>query len=241
MQTDEGAITIALGKLRSRIERKTHGRGMRWNQNIRYDRARDQIGPLALMFGIVVASDIRIRPAVESAVFDGGNIVRNQIVTERVPLVDRGPYGICTRIKRQPNRISQASGESPVPRSVRIVFIDGGADRIFTVALIGQRSHGNIHLLSITAEKNGAGAVAARGKIYKLFRSSLSLSIAILIFIANDAVGFAEIQVPVVNCHSKDAGQALRVCTAHVGNAVIIRVAKNDHRTGSRLGNEQIP
>ena len=70
MQTNEGAITIALGKLGSGVERKTHGSGMRRNQDIRHDSARDEVRPLTLVFRIVVASDIGIRPALESAVFD---------------------------------------------------------------------------------------------------------------------------------------------------------------------------
>src|SRR5439155_2475823 len=125
--------------------------------------------------------------------------------------------------------------------SVGVVLINSRADGIFAVALVGHRSHCNVHLLSIAAEDDGTRAVASRGKIHKLFRRPLSLSIAILILVANDAVGSPEVQIAVVNCHSEDAVQSLGVGIAHVGNAVIVVVAKNDDRAGSGLGNEQIP
>ena len=69
MQTNEGAITIVLGKLRSRVKRQTHGGGMCRNQDIGHDSARDEVRPLTLVFGIVVTSDVGIRPPVESTVF----------------------------------------------------------------------------------------------------------------------------------------------------------------------------
>src|SRR5262245_24965246 len=90
-------------------------------------------------------------------------------------------------------------------RSVGVVFIDSRADGIFAVALVGHRSHCNVHLLSIAAEDDSTRAVAPRGKIYKLFRRPLGLSIAILILVSNDAVRSSEIQIAVVNCHPEHA------------------------------------
>src|SRR5438067_1833942 len=137
MQSNECAVAIALRKLRSRVERNADSSGVSLNQNIRYDCTVNEVGPFAFVFGVVIIADVRIRPAIESAVFDGCDVVRNKIVAERVPLIDRNPDSIGAGIERQADRIANSRSEDAVACAIRVVFIDGGAPFFFAIALIG--------------------------------------------------------------------------------------------------------
>src|SRR5207247_10168050 len=56
---------------------------------------------------IDVVADVAVPPSIESAVFQGGEIVRRQVVAEFVSLVDASPKFSRRRIKSQPHRIPQ--------------------------------------------------------------------------------------------------------------------------------------
>src|SRR5262245_24090050 len=108
MKSDEQSVAETLRKLRSRVERDADRCRMSGNQNIRHDCSLDQIGFTLRYPRINVSTDVGIRPAVESAVFDRSGVLGGRIITQVVALIDRGPERVGSRLQGQAYRISQS-------------------------------------------------------------------------------------------------------------------------------------
>src|SRR5262245_54502935 len=109
--------------------------------------------------------------------------------------------------------------------AIRIVFVNCSTARFFAIALVGSRSHGNVHLLSVAAENDISGAVTACRQIHEFLRCTLGLCIAILVLVSNDAVSTAEVKVAIVKSHAEDAVQSLGVHGSCIGFAIVVCVA----------------
>src|SRR6185437_1083138 len=108
MQGDEGIALIGRGKLRTFVENQTERRGVRVKQEVGDQRLGLQIRALVAEVGIRMLAEIRIRPAIESAGNNMGEIVGDEFVAETVTLVDGDEEIVRTRIELQPDGIAQA-------------------------------------------------------------------------------------------------------------------------------------
>ena len=66
-----------------------------------------QIRHFTHVFRIGMAADVRIRPSVEAAILNGSSVIGNQIVTQRVALINGCPQNIRTGLQCQTYRIPQ--------------------------------------------------------------------------------------------------------------------------------------
>src|SRR2546427_6710916 len=107
--------------------------------------------------------------------------------------------------------MAQAVSVDSLARSTGIICADRRAKRWFARVLIRWRAHGDIHLLSIAAEDDVAGAMTAGRQVHELLGRALCFGVAGRIFVANDAVGPAEIQITVVKRHSEHAAEPLGI------------------------------
>src|SRR4029077_8456377 len=108
MQRDKQPSAIWLVYLRARVVTQTQSRGMRRNQNIRNNRARDKVCLLVRNSSVDVIANVGIRPTVESTVFHRSCVVRNEFVTEAIALVDRRPDCIGAGLQRQTHGIANS-------------------------------------------------------------------------------------------------------------------------------------
>src|SRR5881296_1473100 len=90
----------------------------------------DQVGRFSLSSWIFVRPGVGERPAVKASLLDGGEIVGDQIISERVSLLDCSPERVGPRTPAQADRVSRSGGEHFVPAPIRIVSIDRGAPGI---------------------------------------------------------------------------------------------------------------
>ena len=72
MKRNKSAIAIARGKLIPRVESKTQRRRVRRDEHVGNDRFLDEFRLSADIARIVMLADIRVGPAVESAILDRG-------------------------------------------------------------------------------------------------------------------------------------------------------------------------
>ena len=93
---------------------------MRSQQHIRNDGSRYKLGTLLFHAAIDVAADVAVRPAVKTSVFQGSEIVRRQIVTQFVALVNGRPHFARHRFKRQTHRIPEPRCVAPRIHSIGI-------------------------------------------------------------------------------------------------------------------------
>src|SRR5687768_14806346 len=70
---------------------------------------------------------VAVRPAVETAVFDRRHVVGNEIASQLVALVDRGPERAGARLPGEADRIAQAGPEHARAAGARIDLQDRGA------------------------------------------------------------------------------------------------------------------
>ena len=111
-----------------------------------------QVGPFAFSPRVFVWAIVRIRPAVEAAVFDLGHVIRRQIVAHAIAFLHASPKGARARQPGQPDRIPGAAGKDAFARAVRIEFNNCRAHFIGFDIDVRLRSNGHVHLLAITTE-----------------------------------------------------------------------------------------
>src|SRR5712664_1609980 len=88
---DERATAVALRKLLPGIKRKLQGRHMRAKQYVWNNRARNKVWLLRLHARINVVPDVAVRPAVESAVLQRGEVIGRKVIPQFVTLVNGRP------------------------------------------------------------------------------------------------------------------------------------------------------
>ena len=119
-----------------------------------------QIGRLALVARIFVRADVGVRPAVEAALLDVGEVIGHQVVAQGVALLHGGPQRIGSRIPMQPDGIARAGGVGLMTAAIRIVAVDGGAHGVLAGRYIGARADADIQLLARAIEQQAARPVA---------------------------------------------------------------------------------
>src|SRR5262249_50860155 len=133
-------------------------------QNVALYRFRNQIRLFALPPRVFVGTRISEGPPVEFALLDVREVVRDQIVTQGVTLLDAGPQNVATRIPVKADGVTGPRSENLVTCAIGIIAIDRRALRIFAGVDIRRRSNADVHLFALAIEQNGASPVAV-GKI----------------------------------------------------------------------------
>src|SRR5260370_21974991 len=110
---NERAAAVALRKLLPGVKRKLQRRHMRAKQYVWNNRVRNKVWLLRLHARINVVPDVAVRPAVESAVLQRGEVIGRKIVSQLVTLVTGRPDLARYWFDRQPHRIPESRCIAP--------------------------------------------------------------------------------------------------------------------------------
>src|SRR6185369_1707071 len=105
------------------VEREFQSTPMRRQQEVRLHGLVHHIRPLALPSRVFVGTDISIRPPIKPPLLDMREVLRRQIVTQLIALLDSNPNRICPRIQMNAARIPRPRNENLMPRAVWIKAI----------------------------------------------------------------------------------------------------------------------
>ncbi len=122
----------------------------------------DQIRPWRLDALVDVLTEVAVGPAIESAVADGGDVVRYQVVAEFVAFVHCGPELAGLRLPVESVRIAQAGRKDPGGARGGIDLEDGGASFFFLHAVLGDvavGSHRHVQLRPLSIRDDVLGPV----------------------------------------------------------------------------------
>src|SRR3954462_9698991 len=117
-----------------------------------------QLRMLALVAWVLMAAHVPPRPAVKPAVLHVGYVVRDQIVSQSVPLVDGTPQFARLWIDGQTHRVAYSVCEHAHLRTVGVEL-----ENVSTIFLRRSRigiidvrggTHGDEHLLAVWSELN---------------------------------------------------------------------------------------
>ena len=146
------------------------------------DRFGDEIGALAFFARVFDRAKVRIGPAVKRAVFDTGEIVRDEIVAEQVAFIDDGPESLGSGFPIHADGIAQPSGKYPHAAAVGIDFDNARAPLIFFPSVffvdVGCRADGDINFLARRIGAERARVMAAGRQIENLFAFAVDLRLA---------------------------------------------------------------
>src|SRR6266404_1563754 len=152
-----------------------------------------QFRMLARVSRVLVAAHVPPRPAVETAFLNVGDVVWNEIVSQRIPLVHRTPQLTGLRVDRQAYTIADAVGVNSHRRTVGIELQNIRTilfrRRGIGVVNIRHRAHRNEHMLAVGGELYVARPMpAAPGDIGNMFRRTARFQIPILIRKAHNRI-----------------------------------------------------
>src|SRR5690242_14836640 len=115
MQNGEGITDIFLwesrGTGRRRIERHTECSGMCAEQHIGHGHFVAQIRALAGMSRIFVSAEVVPGPAIEAALFDPADVVRNEIIAKTIAFIRRTPQGAGRGLDRESHTVANTGCE----------------------------------------------------------------------------------------------------------------------------------
>src|SRR3984885_14532864 len=113
-----------------------------------------------------MVADVAVGPAVEAAVLHRREIVRRKVIAEPVALVDAGPKLAGGGFEGQAYGIAQTGGVKAGILAVGIANGDGSAAGIALDIDVGFGADADEEMLTVGAEHQGAGGVAAAGKVH---------------------------------------------------------------------------
>src|SRR5262245_42788749 len=146
MQRDKSAIAILAWKLRSCVEGDAECGRVRHEQDIRNDCLSNQVRALRGDCRIEILSDVRIWPAIETAVANRRDVIGHKIVSELIAFVNRRPQCVCSRIERETNGISQAACKYTFSGTVGIEFEYGSTPFVIVGSCVRCGAYGHVHL-----------------------------------------------------------------------------------------------
>src|ERR1700722_5483355 len=190
---------ILVGKLIALIKRNFQRRIMRLQQHIGNNRPILQLRMLALVPRILMRPHIPPRPAIKSPIFNVRDVVRYQVVAQRIALVDRAPELSRLRIYRNP-----ASGiANPIRVYLQLAIRRIARQNVGPIFLrrmsvsivdIRSRTYAHKHFLPIRRKRNRTSPMSAPGwQIGDVLRFSARLQISIVIWEANHFVRVANV------------------------------------------------
>src|SRR5256886_2985057 len=153
---------------------------------------------LAGVTRILMTAHVPPRPTVKSAVLHMRDVVRHEIVAQRVAFIDGAPQLTSFRVEGKADTIANAVREDTHRGTVGIELQNVGAiffrrSRIWVID-IGSRANGNEHLLAICREHDVARPVAvSAGNVGNVFGRAARLQLAILVWKADDGIRVAHV------------------------------------------------
>ena len=115
MHADERAAVVALGKRFAAIESEPQSGDVGAHCVVGFNRFGYEIWPLTFFAWIFILAKVREGPAVEGAFLDAGQIIGNQIVTQKVPLVDDRPQNIVLGSQSIPTGLRSPVAKIRIP------------------------------------------------------------------------------------------------------------------------------
>ena len=123
-----------------------------------------QFRMLALMLGVPGSAHVKPGPAVKASILNMSDVVRNEVVAQRIAFVYRAPEISSLRLNSNTHGIADARRVDAEARAVRVVFQNVGAVQfagiIIHVVVVRPRSYGDIHLLAIAGKSDIARPVS---------------------------------------------------------------------------------
>src|SRR6266851_1652752 len=159
---DERAAAVALRKLLPGIKRKLQWRHMRTKQYVRNDRACNKVWLLRLYARINIVPDVAVRPAVESAVLQRGEVIGRKVIPQFVTLVNGRPDFSRYWFDRQTHWIPKSRCIAPRILPVEIAHRYGSAPRIFSCVYIRFRADRDEQTLPVRGKGQRPRIVSAR-------------------------------------------------------------------------------
>src|SRR5271163_1107557 len=112
-----------------------------------------------------MATGVKPRPAIESAIDNVSDVIGRQIVSHLISLVHRCPKFACLRAHCDSHRVSDPPREHAKPRAVGIELENVRAVELRGVRIwivyVRVRAYGSVHLLAARREGNVARPVPA--------------------------------------------------------------------------------
>src|SRR5215471_6452068 len=105
---------------------------MRLNQYGWHHSFFNKVGSFPFSSWVLVLTDISKRPSVKCTFFDRGHIIGNELISDKIALLNGGPKLVSRRIERQSNRVPSSRSEQSVSGAVRIEFGDRRSQRFLT-------------------------------------------------------------------------------------------------------------
>src|SRR6185437_5498983 len=195
MLADDHAIAEARQRVRRHPAQAERG-GMAAEGEIRLQRLGDhrRIGRHALVDDAV---PVAIRPAVEAAFRDAGQVIRRRLVAESVALVDDGPQAAACRLEGEADRVAQAAGENLASPRGDVVAMDRRAALLGGEAVVGDiglRADADINRSGVRARQQAARPMPAGLERCELAAKALELRRAGLEREGDQRVGIADIE-----------------------------------------------
>ena len=129
---------------------------------IRPDRLGDHRGVLRMHAHIDVLAPVAVRPAVEGALLDRGQVVGDQVRADLVPLIDDGEQLSRAGLDRQVRWVARSAGVNPLGAGQPVDFVDGRASLLDGHPVLGDvavRADAHVELRSIGADHHRLGPV----------------------------------------------------------------------------------
>src|SRR5262245_58164264 len=240
MLGNECAAGVASGELFTAIKGDLQWRDMRAEQHVGNDGAGDQVNVLRFHTWIDVAPDVAVGPAVEPAILNAGEIVRRQVVSQFIALVDGGPGRAGNGLDYQADGIAKAGSELPGVLAVEIADGYGCAHRRLTRIDVAAGSNRDQNVFAVGGDRNVARIVPASRQIQQLLRFSETLRSFRVIFESNETGHIADVNVVIVKRDSKGTPQAARENDSLLRAASVFWIAKDDDFVRASLGKEDV-
>src|SRR6185503_13988748 len=108
---DERALGEGRAEPLAGAERQPQRGDMRAHREVGGNRSRDEVRARRLHPDVQMLAEVTVGPAVEPALANRSDVVRNQVAADLVTLVDRGPQRPAPRVERDPDGVAQAASE----------------------------------------------------------------------------------------------------------------------------------
>src|SRR5262249_40909022 len=153
----DGALVFGR-KLAALIEHHLQRGVVRLNKHVGHDHLILQLRVLAVMAWILISTYVVPGPAVESAFLDIRDLLRREVMSQSILLVDRSPKLARVRMDCNTHGVSnarrvdaQSAAVGGGRKNIRAVVFDGV---IVGVVHVGMRSDGYVHRFSVVRESN---------------------------------------------------------------------------------------
>ena len=212
---------------------------MRAERVVGNERLGDEIGALRADAFVDVLAEVAVRPTVEAAVLDRGQVIGNEVAAEFVAFIGDGPQEPTLRRPSHAVGVAQAGRENAVVAGLWVDFPDRGAAFLgghAVLADIAVRADGGVEQLAVGTGDDIFGPVVVDRpgrQIDELASSARDRRIAVLIIEAHDGVGVGNVKTVANQGHAEGRVEALQENRAEVGDTITVAVTQQADAVGA--------